>query len=144
MQDRKVDFGSCYERQYEDYTCEEYYAPQGHKDRVHTADLTPQDIINRELKDGDSLKDSDWRERTGQSLLRLGTVASDLKPNRKKAMICFEGDDYKLLPTAYAAEEHRRTVEQMMSFLGQTNFRQGRMGNQSTPERLKSPGNKRK
>ena len=98
MQDRKVDFGSCYERQYEDYTCEEYYAPQGHKDRVHTADLTPQDIINRELKDGDSLKDSDWRERTGQSLLRLGMVSSDLKPNRNKAMIYFEAMTRNIFP----------------------------------------------
>ena len=78
-------------------------------------------------------------------VLRLGTVASDLKPNRKKAMIYFERDGNKFLPTAYyATEEHRRTIDQMMSFLGQTNFCQGHMGNQSTHELLKNSGNKRK
>ena len=63
------------------YTCEEYYAPQGHKDRVRTADLMPEDTIHYELKDDDSLKASDWRERMSQPLQRLGTVpSSDLKP----------------------------------------------------------------
>ena len=145
MQGKKVGFGSWYNRQYDDYTCEEYCAPQDHKDRVRTVDLMPEDAINRELKDDDSLRDSDWRERKGQYLLRLGTVPSNLRPNRKKAMICFEGNDRKFLPTAYAAEDRRRTVDQMMPFLGQTNFVQGRMGNESTPERhAKKPGNKRK
>ena len=72
----------------------------------------------------------------------MGEVSSDIRPNRKKAMIYFENDDYKYLPAAYAAETHRCTVEQTMSFIGQTNFRQGRHGNQSTLERLKKPGNK--
>ena len=145
MQGKKVGFGSWYNRQYDDYTCEEYCAPQDHKDRVRTVDLTPEDAINRELKDDDSLRDSDWRERKGRYLLRLGTVPSNLRPNRKKAMICFEGNDRKFLPTAYAAEDRRRTVDQMMPFLGQTNFVQGRMGNESTPERhAKKTDNKRK
>ena len=60
---------------------------------MRTVDLTPEDRVNRELKDDDSLKASDWRERTGQPLLRLGEVTADLKPNRKKAMIYFEDDD---------------------------------------------------
>ena len=108
MQGKKVGSGSWYPRQYDDYTCEEYYAPQGRKDRVRTADLTPEDAINRELKDDDSLKDSDWRERTGQPLLRLRIIVlPDLKPNRKKAMIYFEGDDKKYLPVAYAADKHK-------------------------------------
>ena len=98
----------------------------------------PGDVINRELKDDDSLKDSDQHERTGQLLLRLGTVSTDLKPNRKKAYIYFEGDDKKHLPVAYAAEDHRRTVHQMILFLGQTNFVQGNNGNSSQPEWLKN------
>ena len=85
-------------------------------------------------------KGSDWRERTGQTLLRLGEVSSDIRPNRQKAMIYFESDDFKYLPVAYAAEQHRRTVDQTMSFLGQTNHVQGRMGNESNPERLKNKG----
>ena len=44
-------------------------------------------------------------------------------------MIYFEDDDYKYLPVAYATEQHRRTVKQTMSLLGQTNFHQGRHGN---------------
>ena len=111
---------------------------------MRAVDLTPEDRLDHELKDDNSLKASDWRERTGQPLLRLGEVSSDIRPNRKKAMIYFEGGDCKYLPIAYASEQHRCTVEQTMSFLGQTNFRQGRHGNQSTPERLKNPGNKRK
>ena len=43
------------------YTCEEYYAPQDNKDRVRTVGMAPEDAINRELKDDDSLKASDWR-----------------------------------------------------------------------------------
>ena len=127
------------------YTCEEYYAPQGHEVRVRTADLAPEDAINRELKDDDSLKYSDWRERTGQPLLRLGTVPSDTKPNHKRALIYFKDNEKKLLPTAYAAEEHKRTLDQMMPFLGQTNFVQGNNGNSSEPEHRKNKsGNKRK
>ena len=144
MQGKKVGFGSWYNCQYGDYTCEEYYARKDNIDQVRTVDLTPEDRLNRDLNDDDSLKGSDWRGRTGQPLLRLGAVASNLKPNRKKAMIYFKGNDNKFLPTAYVAEEHRRTVDQMMSFLGQTNFGQGHVGNQSTPERLKNSGNKRK
>ena len=135
---RKVGFDSWYNRQYDNYTCEEYYATNDNKDRVRTLDLTPEDHVNRE--DDDSLKVSDWRERTGQPLLSLGEVPDDIKPNRKKAMIYFEGDDCKYLTTTYAAEQHRRTVEQTMSFLGQTNFHQGCMGNESTPEHLRNPG----
>ena len=100
MQGRKIGFGSWYNRQYDDCTCEEYCAPQGHEDRVRTTDLTPEDVINRELKDGDSLKNSDWRERTGHPPLRLGTVSSDLKPNHKRALIYFKNDEKKLLLTA--------------------------------------------
>ena len=112
---------------------------------MRTTDPTPADAINCDLKDGDSFKDSDWRERTGQPLLRLGTVLSDIKPNRKRALIYFKDDEKKLLPVAYAAEEHKRTFDQMMLFLGQSNFVQGNNGNTSKPDRLKSKsGNKRK
>ena len=111
---------------------------------MRTVDLTPEDRLNREIKVDDSHKGSDWRERMGQPLLRVGKVSNDIRPNHKKAWIYFEKDDSKYLPVAYAAETHRRTVDQTMSFIGQTNFRQGRHGNQSTPEHLKKPGNKRK
>ena len=144
MQGRKVGFGSWYNRQYNDYTCEECYATKDNKDRVRTVGMTPADRLNRELKDDDSVRASDWRERTGQPLLRMGEVSSDIRPDPNKAMIYFEGDDYKYPPVAYATEQHRRTVEQTMSLLGQTNFCRGRHGNQSTLERLKNPGNKRK
>ena len=59
MQGRKISLGSWYKRQYDDYTCEEFYAPQRNKDRARTADLTPEDAMYRELKDDDSLKESD-------------------------------------------------------------------------------------
>ena len=57
MQGRKVGFGSWYNCQYDDYTCEEYYATKDNKDRVRTVvDLTPEDRVNHELKDDDSFK----------------------------------------------------------------------------------------
>ena len=122
-----------------------YYATKDNKDRERTVDLTPEDRLNREIKDDDSNKGSDWCKRTGQPLLRMSKVSDDIRPNRKKAMIYFENDESKYLPVVYAAETHRRTVEQQTrSFIGQTDFRQGRHGNQSTPEHLKKPGNKRK
>ena len=75
----------------------------------------------------------------------MDKVSNDIRPNRKKVWIYFDNDDSKYLPAAYAAEEHRRTVDQMMLFLGQTNFVQRRIGNESTPERhTKKSGNKRK
>ena len=58
-QGKKVGFGSWYNRQYDDYTCEEFYISQENKDRVRTADLTPEDVMYREFKDDDSLKESD-------------------------------------------------------------------------------------
>ena len=80
MQGRKVGFGSWFNRQYDNYTCEEYYVAQYNKDCVRTVELTPEDRLNHELKDDDSLKASDWRERTGtgQPLLRMGEVSSDI------------------------------------------------------------------
>ena len=72
MQGRNVGFGSWYNRQYNDYTCEECYATKYNKDRMRTVDMTPADRLNRELKDDDSVRASDWRERTSQPLLRLG------------------------------------------------------------------------
>ena len=121
-QGKKIGFGSWCNRQYDDYTCEEYYVTTDNKDRVRIVDLTPEDRVNCELKDDDSLKASDWRKCMGQPLLRLGTVESDLRPNRKKAMIYFEGGAKKYLPITYAAEDNRRTVDQMISFLGQTKY----------------------
>ena len=59
MQGRKVGFSSWYNHQYDDYTCEEFYISQENKDRVRTADLTPEDVMYREFKDDDSLKESD-------------------------------------------------------------------------------------
>ena len=55
---KKVGFGSWYERLYNDYTCEELYAPQGHNDRVRTCDLAPQDRVEHEANDDDSLMES--------------------------------------------------------------------------------------
>ena len=117
MQGKKVGFSSWYNRKYDDYTCEEFYAPQGHKDCVRTADLTLEDAVDRELKDDDPLKESDWRERTVKPLLRLGEVPTNLKPNRKRAEIYFKDDEKKLLPTSFAAEEHKRTLDQILSEL---------------------------
>ena len=54
-QDKKVRFGSWYNRKYDDYTCEEMYVPQGHKDRVRTADLPPEDAMDRKIRDDDSI-----------------------------------------------------------------------------------------
>ena len=62
---KKAGFGNWCKRAYNDYTCEEFYAAQGHDDRVRTADLFPEDAIKREITDDDSLLDSDWHERTG-------------------------------------------------------------------------------
>ena len=101
VQGKKVGYGSWYERQHRDYTCEEYYATHDNKDRVRTVDLTPEDCLNREIKDDDSQKGSDWHERTGQPLLRMGEVPKDLRPNRKKAYIYFGEYDKKYLPAAY-------------------------------------------
>ena len=46
----------------------------------------------------------------GQPLLRLVTVPSDIKPNRKRALIYFKDNKKKLLRTTYAAEE-KATME---------------------------------
>ena len=69
--------------------------------------------------------------------MRLGEVPIDLKPNRQRAEIYFKDDEKELLPTTDAAKEHTRTIDQMLSALGQQNFIQGRLGNQLLPEDLK-------
>ena len=56
MQGKKVGFDSWYNRQYDDYTCEEYHATKDNKDRVRTVVMAPEDRVNRELKDDDSFK----------------------------------------------------------------------------------------
>ena len=111
---------------------------------MRTVDLTPEDRLDREIRDDDSQKGSDWHERTGQPFLRMGEVPNDLRPNHKKAWIYFDSNDSKCLPAAYAAEDNRRTVDQMMSFLGQTKYVQGHMGNQPTSEHPQKLSNKRK
>ena len=112
------------ERKYNDYTCEELYAKQGHNDRVRTCDLTPQDRVEREAKDDNSLLESDWLTRTGAPLLRLGEVPHDIKPNRTRAIVYFgiRGEQY--LPMAFAIDYNKRTSEQKLSHLGQTRFDQ--------------------
>ena len=72
---KKVGFGSWYERKYNDYTCEEFYACQGHNDRVRTCDLTPQDRMEHEANDDNSMMESDWLTRTCAPLLHLGQVS---------------------------------------------------------------------
>ena len=84
---------------------------------MRAADLTPEDAMSRELKNDDSLKESDQRECTGQPLLRLGKVPTKLKPNSKKEDIYFGKNEKKLLPTAYTAEPHKRTLDQMPNAL---------------------------
>ena len=88
IKSKKVGFGSWHERQYNDYTCEELYAKQGHRDRVRTVDLTPEDHVEREANDDDSQENSDLHKRTGHRLLRQGEVPRNLRPNRTRAYIC--------------------------------------------------------
>ena len=57
-------FGSWYDRKPGDYSKAELEAPQGHLDRVRTADLRPEHRAERELTDDDSHKPSDWGDRT--------------------------------------------------------------------------------
>ena len=139
MQGRKVGFGSWYSRQHGDYTCEEYYATHDNKDRVRTVDLTPEERLNREIKDDDSQKGSDWHECTGQPLLRMNEVPKDLRPNCKKTYIYFANNENQYLPAAYAAEDNMRTIDRIMSHFGQTKYLQGHI-----PKSRKNQGNKRK
>ncbi len=49
-----------------DYTDDELNLPQGHKDRIRTADLLPIDRQCREQDNNDSVLPKDWLERTGE------------------------------------------------------------------------------
>lgn len=59
-----VGFGSFYKRCPGIYSQEELEAPQGHADRVRTADLIPEHKYAREQDDDDSELESDWHDRT--------------------------------------------------------------------------------
>ena len=56
--------GSWYNRVPGDYSKEELLLPQGHQDRVRTADLHTVDQFQRDKKDDVSDKESDWEDRT--------------------------------------------------------------------------------
>ena len=129
---KKVGFGSWYERLYNDYSCEELYAPQGHNDRVRTCDLMPQDRVEREANNDDSMMESDWLTRIGAPLLRLGQVSQDKQPNRTRAIIDFGNLGEQLLPTSFAIDYNGRTDEQKLSFVGQTNYNQKERWNSET------------
>ena len=57
-------FGSFYQRKPHKYSRAEFLAEQGQSDRVRTADLLLEDCAERELADDDSMKSSDWHDRT--------------------------------------------------------------------------------
>ena len=59
-----IGLGSFYKRQPYDYTKDELNLPQGHEDRIRTADLLP---ANRKWcadEDDDSVRPTDWLKRT--------------------------------------------------------------------------------
>ena len=94
---------------------------------MRTVDLTPEDRLEREVRDDDSQKNSDWHQHTGHHLLRQGEVPRNLRPNRTRVYIYFGEEGKKYLPVAFAAEAHRRTIAQMWSHLGQTQYGQGQI-----------------
>jgi len=57
-------FGSFYMREPGQYSMSELLAEQSHRDHVRTADLRLGDRAERELADDDSMKESDWFDRT--------------------------------------------------------------------------------
>ena len=57
-------FGSFYRRKPGNYSEAEFLARPGHKDRIRTADCNLGDQAERNLADDDSLKPSDWADRT--------------------------------------------------------------------------------
>ena len=94
--------------------------------------MTPQDRVEREAKDDDSLLESDWLTRTGAPLLRLGEVSQDKQPNRTRAIVDFDNLGEQLLPTSFAIDYNGRTDEQKLSFVGQTNYNQKERWNSET------------
>ena len=63
--DKRVGFGSFFNREKFDYSEQEFHQAQGHKDRVRTADCTEADRQTRRDNDDDSHRVSDWNDRTG-------------------------------------------------------------------------------
>ena len=61
---RPVGFGSWYQREYHDYTREEFLATQSSADRIRTRDCKPMDQLQRDENDDDSHCESDWFDRT--------------------------------------------------------------------------------
>ena len=59
-----IGFGSWYRRQPGKYSPHELTAGQGHEHRVRTVDLLPEDRLERENQDDDSMLMSDWKDRT--------------------------------------------------------------------------------
>ena len=91
---------------------------------MRTCNLTPQARVEREAKDDDSLLESDWLTRIGAPLLRLGEVPHDTKPNRTRAMVYFGVRREQYLPMAFAIDYNKRTSDQALSHLGQTQYGQ--------------------
>mmetsp|Transcript_5824 Transcript_5824/g.9968 ORF Transcript_5824/g.9968 Transcript_5824/m.9968 type:complete len:570 (+) Transcript_5824:162-1871(+) len=84
---RRKGFGSWYMREPGQYSKSERLAEQGNPDRIRTADLQDENKLERELADDDSLKESDWLDRTGvdpvQYKMRM-EAEQRLKANREK------------------------------------------------------------
>ena len=65
VNDKRVGLGSFFLCQEFDYSNQEFYQSQGHKDRIRTADCNEVDRKTRRDNDDDSHRPSDWKERTG-------------------------------------------------------------------------------
>ena len=77
-------FGSFYERKPYMYSMAEFMAEQGAADRIRTADLTPADKADREIADDDSMKESDWFDRTSINPFMWRAQKNAEKELRKK------------------------------------------------------------
>ena len=78
-------FGSWYKRKPGHYSIEEFGAPQGHADRVRTADCTYEDQSKRIEEEDDSELESDWQDRTSIDPKRYNdqrNVENDLRKKR--------------------------------------------------------------
>ena len=62
-----VGFGSWWRRKPGDYTRAEFFAAQGHEDRVRTADCSLRDQEERQMLSDDSELESTWELRTGRN-----------------------------------------------------------------------------
>ena len=66
-QGQAVGFGSWYDRRPGDYTRAEFFATQGHEDRVRTADCIRKDQEERQMLSDDSGLELTWERRTGRN-----------------------------------------------------------------------------